>query len=937
MNVRDIISTYRKKHLWTSALLLLLMMLSMGAVEAWCQITPTTDINENGAIDDNEKHLYLIQTNQFQSFYITPNGENLNTVNLPHTSMLWYFVEAENDNGTQYYYIVNNSTGKYISNSDYASKGRTIKLANFDAGSPDKFKFKLVENNPSGATGYYNIDIKPNGSSWLGLNKQAGNALATNGIRLTDKNYINNINSRWKFIPYDGALVWPDPPFTLSPGDSKTYYRIRNKKNTAFYISTNQSTSKVTYSNTESNDMAWYFKEASSDGLMKYYYIINPASGDKYMYYDGTATNGADQSNAVSIKDIYDAGAEADRFLFVIVQAAVVNGDNPINGYYMIVPKLLIENLWSSNSLGPRSQTNNSNMGIIAGRGDVYSYWSFVATEYPMHCVTPSITFDNATGKVTITTSPAGSTIHYTTDGETEPTSSSGTSYSEPFSITGQTTIKAIASKAGYEDSEIATKTFYKVATPTIQDNGDNTVSITCATAGVTIYYTLDGSTPTTSSTEYTGPLTENISGKTIKAIAVKSGMINSAVGEGSITLQCAKPEFTRSGDHITISCAFPTSGVTIYYIKNGEDATPNTLYSGPISVTTGDVIKAYATATGYENSAVVTKKIFNELTPTDGKYLITSQDEFENFIDMANTEDGADKHYVLQLDVTAGSEIPEAFTGIFDGGLHTISSPGHALFNSINGGTVKNVILSDVSISGGTNVGAIANEATGDSRIYNCGILSGSIRGSNHVGGIVGHLDGSSRVINCYSYANITGGTDKGGIVGYNAIASTSTNIQTMVMNCMFYGDISSGGNISPVYGGELIKNLKNADSETQGLNNFNYYAYDKLKTGTINKYNCALAVEEKFLNRFEIYRQLLNSNKRLAAIYATGSADNADQMAKWVLETADRSISEREPYPYPILKAQGKYPSIINYDVANAPDSAMAGRNHGGQLVRH
>ena len=919
-----------KTNILKTTLLLLLTLIAVGTTEAWGQVTPTTDTNGNGTIEDNEKHLYLIQTNQFQSFYISLNGDNLNTVNLPHANMLWYFIEAENDNGTQYYYIVNNSTGKYICNSDYTSEGRTIELATFDAGSTDKFKFKLVENNPAGATGYYNINIKPNGSGWLGLNKQGGNAEATNkNIRLTNEQYINQINSRWKFIPYDGTLVWPNPPFTLSPGDSKTYYRIRNKKNTAFYISTNQSTSKVTYSNTESNDMAWYFKEASSDGLMKYYYIINPASGDKYMYYDGTATNGADQSNAVSIKDINDAGAEADRFLFVIVQAAVVgNNDTPINGFYMIVPKLLIENLWSSNSLGPRSQTNNSNMGIIAGRGDVYSYWSFVATEYPMHCVTPSITFDNATGKVTITTSPAGSTIHYTTDGETEPTSSSGTSYSAPFSITGQTTIKAIASKDGYENSEIATKTIYKIAPPTIQDNGNNTVSIVCATEGATIYYTTNGNTPTTSSTPYTGPLTEDVSGKTIKAIAVKSGMINSDVGSGSVTMQCAKPVFTRSGNSLTITCPFPTSGVKIYYTKNDGDPTPSsTQYSGAITVAENDVIKAIAIATGYNNSAVATKKIFNELTPTDGKYLLRNQDEFENFIDMASTEEYADKHYVLQADVTAGSEIPETFTGIFDGGMHTISSPSHALFNSVNGGTVKNVILSEVSISGGTNVGAIANEVTGDSRIYNCGVLSGTVSGSGDVGGIVGLLNSTSHVVNCYSYANITNGNNVGGIVGNNAYASTAADLKTMVMNCVFYGDIKGGTNVSPVYGGENIDNLHG------GLNTYNYYAYEQLKTTAIStgKYNCALGVEDVFLKRFEFYRQLLNSNRRLAAKYASkeGATVNASDMMKWVLETADRSIAA--PKPYPVLKAQAKYPSIINYDTRNLPDYSEANRNKG------
>ena len=81
-----------------------------------------------------------------------------------------------------------------------------------------------------------------------------------------------------------------------------------------------------------------------------------------------------------------------------------------------------------------------------------------------------------------------------------------------------------------------------------------------------------------------------------------------------------------------------------------------------------------------------------------------------------------------------------------------------------------------------------------------------------------MGLLDGYARVINCYSYADITGGSYVGGIVGYNAHPSTASDLRTMVMNCAFYGDITGGTNKSPVYGGE---NIANTDG---GLNNYNY-----------------------------------------------------------------------------------------------------------------
>ena len=302
-----------------------------------------------------------------------------------------------------------------------------------------------------------------------------------------------------------------------------------------------------------------------------------------------------------------------------------------------------------------------------------------------------------------------------------------------------------------------------------------------------------------------------------------------------------------------------------------------------------------------------------------------------------------ADGNYVIKNDINASSYTPTlngAFTGTLtaqakaDGTFPVITGLTKPLFTTATGATISNIILDNVEISQSGIVGAIAGTADGATRIYNCGILSGTVTSSNnHCGSLVGYLDGTARVINCYSYADVAGGTANNicaaGIVGYNNGTTTSSSINTMVMNCMFYGDITAGKKVSPVYGGNIINNLK----DKSGLNTFNYYAYDKLKTKTITDYNCALAVEEKYLNRFEFYRLLLNSNKKLAAYYATGSADNADQkMAKWVLETADRTITN--PKPYPILKAQDYYPSIINPDIANAPDSTAVGRNKGGKL---
>lgn len=369
------------------------------------------------------------------------------------------------------------------------------------------------------------------------------------------------------------------------------------------------------------------------------------------------------------------------------------------------------------------------------------------------------------------------------------------------------------------------------------------------------------------------------------------------------------------------------------------------------------DPLKAPRRATGIASKLDITDNGSNSFSFTipagyDGAYVtVNFYKPSEGFTQITSLDQIRDMNgkYQLTADVSGVSSSLGEFKGTLDGGLHKIIGSSAPLFASTDGAIIRNIIFEDVNISSGDgdgDAGAVTSKAKGATRIYNCGILptsterddkgnitgfyGSSVGGSGNVGGLVGTLSGTARVINCFSYANITGGTNKGGIVGSNGETSTQASLTTMVMNCMFYGEISSGENVSPIYGGTEINNVEG------GLNNYNYYRYHSSYSTKkqINKYNRALAMEEKFITRFERYRLLLNSNKKLAAKYASTATVTVEpgDMAKWVLETADRTIEN--PYPYPILKAQGYYPSIINPDIKNAPDSASVGRNHGGKL---
>ncbi len=468
------------------------------------------------------------------------------------------------------------------------------------------------------------------------------------------------------------------------------------------------------------------------------------------------------------------------------------------------------------------------------------------------------------------------------------------------------------------------------VHSPVITNNYDGTFTITAET-GATIYYTTDGTTPTLS-TPNTGSTpviiyqTESLA--VIKAMAHIAGdPFPSDVTTYDLPV-CERPDIVVNNGDISISCA--TLGSTIHYTTDGSEPTNSSpTYSGSFNLGSSTIVRAIATKAGYRKS-------------NEAVYLppLTVHSSSE-MVDMS-------RRYFLASDFISTASIGTSdnpFTGVIDGQLNTVSGLDHPLVAYADGATIKNVVVDNVNISGGTNVGAICNEAAGSTRIYNCGVLasnstvakdadgydvitscSSTISGSGYVGGIVGLLDGTSRVINCFSYANVAGGSYVGGIVGYNNVATTASNLKTMVMNCMFYGEVS-GTSIAPIYNGEIITN----DGDASGVNNFNYFRIEAsyIQDNDIAKvYNCALGAETRFLQRFEFYRHLLNSNRELAAWWVTGDAANKDEMMKWVMEPSQIGSAT----PYPILKSADYYHSVVNVDAENAAENQP--RNKGGKL---
>lgn len=295
--------------------------------------------------------------------------------------------------------------------------------------------------------------------------------------------------------------------------------------------------------------------------------------------------------------------------------------------------------------------------------------------------------------------------IYYTTDGTSPASSATAVLYSDgiPIVVDKTTTLKAIAKATGFTNSAITSATYTiapKVAKPVITPGGGEVnqslaVKISCATTDAAIYYTNDGTVPTTSSNLYVkGALISVSHNQTIKAIAVKSGMANSDIAVETYAFKVAMPAFDVPGgiytntQSVVITCATP--GAQIRYTDDGTDpgdgtsqADTSVAYNGEIlSISSDTTLKAIAFAAGYASSdigvadyqitsditEIVSTPVFDPAPPETGPYVSTDPIDVE--ILCAETSAG-DPNIYYTID---GSEPTEAST-LYTGPIHVSSN----------------------------------------------------------------------------------------------------------------------------------------------------------------------------------------------------------------------------------------------------------------------
>ena len=204
----------------------------------------------------------------------------------------------------------------------------------------------------------------------------------------------------------------------------------------------------------------------------------------------------------------------------------------------------------------------------------------------PVFSLVDGAEFEHSNQEVSIAWNNDG-VLRYTLDGS-EPTAESPI-YEGPFSFSESVVVKARVFSDDFFDSSVVTasltRVWVNVATPVIDASSSFTgsktkVSISCATEGAVVRYTLNGNEPNSHSTKYTGPfyVTDRC---TVKAYAAMPDYLNSEVATFAIEKVWVIGDTMGKPDH-----GFMTSGdgdKTFYRVTDASAPNGEAMKSGDI------------------------------------------------------------------------------------------------------------------------------------------------------------------------------------------------------------------------------------------------------------------------------------------------------------------------------------------------------------------
>jgi hypothetical protein len=243
------------------------------------------------------------------------------------------------------------------------------------------------------------------------------------------------------------------------------------------------------------------------------------------------------------------------------------------------------------------------------------------------------------------------STIYYTTDGTAPTTASSSAVGTKSLAITSSTTLKAFVANTANVSSAVQTEVYSFSPAPAIsispvggEFTTGNTVNVVL-NANVntsTIYYTTDGTAPTTASSSAVGTKSLAItSSTTLKAFVANTANVSSAVRTEvynfspapAISISPVGGEFT-TGNTVNVVLNANVNTSTIYYTTDGTEpttASASAVGTKSLAITSSTTLKAFVANTANVSSAVQAE-VYNfslapevSISPAGGTFAIGS------------------------------------------------------------------------------------------------------------------------------------------------------------------------------------------------------------------------------------------------------------------------------------------------------------------------
>ena len=301
----------------------------------------------------------------------------------------------------------------------------------------------------------------------------------------------------------------------------------------------------------------------------------------------------------------------------------------------------------------------------------------------------PGGTYSSARS-VTLTASEPGATIYYTIDGSVPTTGS--TVYSSPVSISINTSLKFFAVDPAGNGGQVATESYVfasvSASPPGGVYNAPQSVTLSSGVPGSTIYYTTDGSTPTTGSTVYTAPIAISAN-TTLRFFDVDGGGNAGSVVTEAYAFDTVAPTVTATPPGGTYSAAqsvalAASEPAMIYYTTDGSvPTTSSTVYTAPIAISADTILRFFGVdSAGNAGSTVTAEYIIDTVLPTV-------------------TADPAGGLYNAAISVTL-----------------TASEPGATIYYTTDGSvptTGSTVYTAPISLSANTDLKFFAKDAVGN------------------------------------------------------------------------------------------------------------------------------------------------------------------------------------------------------------------------------